>query len=188
MNSSSFVLDCQPIRSITAGYECVIIVSLQARAKLSPCVLWGLPNCCPITQRHLPDQNCACWAELICEMLKITLSCLRAVMLRLSNALLVWLGTLRSCVFVANSRERNDSNVFWRNAHTHPAPLFPSYVRPATLNFLLSCLCGLPFMLATESRSLTTGLNLISVLIWSNLLGYDRNRAGRSGCARKETL
>lgn len=38
MNSGSFVLDCQPIRRITAGYERVIIMSLQGRVKLSPSV------------------------------------------------------------------------------------------------------------------------------------------------------
>ena len=63
--SPFFVLDCQPIRRITAGYECVIIMSLRGRAKLSPSVFWRLPNCCPITPRHLLDQNSVCSAESI---------------------------------------------------------------------------------------------------------------------------
>lgn len=65
MNSGSFVLDCQPIRRITAGYECIIIMSLQGRAKLSPSVFRRLPNCCPITPRHLLDRNSVCSAESI---------------------------------------------------------------------------------------------------------------------------
>lgn len=65
MNSGSFVLNCQPIRRITAGYECIIIMSLQGRAKWSPSVFWRLPNCCPITPRHLLDRNSVCSAESI---------------------------------------------------------------------------------------------------------------------------
>lgn len=58
MNSGPFVLDCQPSRRITAGYECVIIMSLQGRAKLSPSVFWWLPNCCPITETSAGPKLC----------------------------------------------------------------------------------------------------------------------------------
>lgn len=192
MNSRSFVLDCQEIRRITAGYECVIIMSLQAWAELSPCVFRKQPNCCPITLRHLLDYHFVCLAELICEMLKISLSCLSAVILCLCKSCekqgITSGQALWDAAFLLLIAVREMILVFLRNSLTHPALLLPSYVRPATLNFSLSRLCGPPFMVATESRSLTTGLNLISVLIWSNLLAYDRSRTGRSGCARRETL
>lgn len=45
MNSVSFVLDCQPIRRLTAGYEHVIIMPLQGITKLSPqCVQKAVPS------------------------------------------------------------------------------------------------------------------------------------------------
>lgn len=57
MNSGLFVLDCQRIRRITAGYEHVIMVSQQDGAKLSPSVFRRLLNCCPMALRHLLVQN-----------------------------------------------------------------------------------------------------------------------------------
>lgn len=56
-----------------------------------------------------------------------------------------------------------------------PAGAIVFHVKPAILNFFLSFLCGPPFMPVTEPRVLTMGLNLISVLIWSNQLSYDRS-------------
>ncbi len=44
-----------------------------------------------------------------------------------------------------------------------PSSVIFFHVKPATLNFPLSPLCGPPFMSVTEPRALTMGLNLISV-------------------------
>lgn len=49
------------------------------------------------------------------------------------------------------------------------------YVKRATLNFLLSLLCGPPFKSETKPHALTKGLNLISFLIYSNQPSYDRS-------------
>lgn len=57
MNSGLFVLKCQRIRRLTAGYEHIIMVSQQVGAKLSPSVLRRLLNCCPMALRHLPVPN-----------------------------------------------------------------------------------------------------------------------------------
>lgn len=50
MNSGLFVLECQRIRRITAGYEHIIMVSQQDGDKLSPSVFRRLLNCCPMAQ------------------------------------------------------------------------------------------------------------------------------------------
>lgn len=54
------------------------------------------------------------------------------------------------------------------------------HVKPATFNFLLSLLCGPPFMPVTEPRTLTMSFNLISALIWSNLLINDKDELERA--------
>lgn len=80
----------------------------------------------------------------------------------------------KASLFVAyNHVSASDVSHVIRTLVTRPALIF-FHVKAASLNSLLSPLCGPPFMLVTEPRLLTLGLNLISVLIWSNRLSYGR--------------
>lgn len=53
-------------------------------------------------------------------------------------------------------------------------------VKMVTLNFLLSPLCGPPFTLVTEPRSLTMDINLISARDLAQSASCDRSQAGES--------
>lgn len=62
-----------------------------------------------------------------------------------------------------------------KKSATQPSSVIFFNDKPATLSFLLSLQCGPPFTLVTKPRAPTMGLNLISVLIWSHQLIYDRS-------------
>lgn len=58
--------------------------------------------------------------------------------------------------------DASDMVILSKKSSRPPSSVIFFHVKPATLNFLLSLLCGPPFMSVTEPCALTIGLNLIS--------------------------
>lgn len=96
----------------------------------------------------------------------------------------------QTCVFYICERIGDVSTIFWRRTPTSPCSsvIFLSF--QTNLCYLLVCPPPPPpiFMSVTEAHTPTMGLNLISVLIWSHQLIYDKSRDTKGCCVKKEAL